>query len=103
MVFLVSRLRRGHGVELDGAVVNGNVDAILSRARDRVADLLCGGHGIWFTWGGVRDLGALFRHLRAEKVNDRDDGTVIDHQNLDELAAKKSKSAGATEPGRTVE
>jgi SSS family solute:Na+ symporter len=39
---------------------------------------------IWFTWGGTRDIFALFRHLRNQQVNELDDGTVVGHQNLDE-------------------
>ncbi|MEI6082698.1 MAG: sodium:proline symporter [Verrucomicrobiota bacterium] len=31
---------------------------------------------VWFTWGGVRDLRSFFRRLRAEKVDEADDGTV---------------------------
>lgn len=42
---------------------------------------------IWFTWGGLRDIRALFRRLREEAVNPLDDGFVVDHQNLDEKAA----------------
>ena len=42
--------------------------------------------GVWFTWGGSKDIVALFRRLRSEKVNYLDDGTVVDHQNLDERA-----------------
>ncbi len=42
--------------------------------------------GIWFTWGGLKDIRALFRRLRAEEINHLDDGTVGDHQNLDERA-----------------
>jgi SSS family solute:Na+ symporter len=38
----------------------------------------------WFTGGGLRDMRDFFRHLRAETVNYNDDGTVVDHQNLDE-------------------
>lgn len=45
--------------------------------------------GIWFTWGGVRDIREIFRRLRAQKVNHLDDGTVVDHQNLDEREALK--------------
>lgn len=40
--------------------------------------------GIWFTWGGVRDMKRLFERLRTQRVNHLDDGTVVDHQNLDE-------------------
>jgi SSS family solute:Na+ symporter len=43
--------------------------------------------GVWFTWGGIRDMRRLFRRLRAQKVNHLDDGTVVNHQNLDETAA----------------
>ena len=39
---------------------------------------------VWFTWGGVRDIRALFRHLSLERVNHLDDGTVVGHENLDE-------------------
>jgi SSS family solute:Na+ symporter len=42
---------------------------------------------VWFTWGGLHDMRELFRRLRAEKVNPLDDGTVVDHQNLDETAS----------------
>lgn len=43
--------------------------------------------GVWFTWGGVRDIRALFRHLKAATVDDRDDGTVVGQQNRDEVDA----------------
>lgn len=39
---------------------------------------------VWFTWGGLRDMRNLFRRLHAQKVNPLDDGTVVNHQNLDE-------------------
>ena len=42
--------------------------------------------GLWFTWGGVRDIYDLFRRLRQEKINPLDDGTVVNHQNLDEIS-----------------
>jgi SSS family solute:Na+ symporter len=38
----------------------------------------------WFTWGGLRDMRNFFRHLQSQKANFRDDGTVVNHQNLDE-------------------
>lgn len=41
---------------------------------------------IWFTWGGVRDIRDLFRRLREQKENPLDDGTVVNHQNMDEAA-----------------
>jgi SSS family solute:Na+ symporter len=40
--------------------------------------------GVWFTWGGARDIRNLFRNLRVQKINHLDDGTVVGHQNLDE-------------------
>jgi SSS family solute:Na+ symporter len=42
--------------------------------------------GVWFTWGGIRDIRLLFRRLAVEKVNHLDDGTVVAHHNLDEPA-----------------
>jgi solute:Na+ symporter, SSS family len=41
--------------------------------------------GIWFTWGGIKDMRDLFRRLSQEKINHLDDGTVVNHRNLDEL------------------
>jgi SSS family solute:Na+ symporter len=41
--------------------------------------------GIWFTWGGLRDMFALFKRLKFQRVNELDDGTVVNNQNLDEL------------------
>lgn len=43
--------------------------------------------GIWFTWGGIRDMQLLFSRLRHEKINPLDNGMVVDHQNLDGSAA----------------
>lgn len=51
----------------------------------------------WFTWGGIRDIRALFRRLGKEKVNALDDGFVVDHQNLDEEVLGK-KGVAAAEP-----
>ncbi|EIP97767.1 Na+/proline symporter [Opitutaceae bacterium TAV1] len=36
--------------------------------------------GIWFTWGGLHDILALFRSLRRYKVDDTDNGTVQKHK-----------------------
>jgi solute:Na+ symporter, SSS family len=44
---------------------------------------------IWFTWGGARDIMRLFRRLLAQTTNDLDDGTVVGHRNLDEIAVEK--------------
>jgi SSS family solute:Na+ symporter len=38
----------------------------------------------WFSWGGLKDMRDIFRRLSKQKLNDRDDGTVVGHQNLDE-------------------
>jgi SSS family solute:Na+ symporter len=50
---------------------------------------------IWFTWGGISDSLALFRQLRAEKINPLDNGLVVDHRNLDEVA-----KANTAQPAR---
>ncbi len=39
---------------------------------------------IWFTWGGIHDTRLFFRQLGLKKIDPLDDGTVVDHQNLDE-------------------
>jgi len=44
---------------------------------------------IWFTWGGTRDLIRLFRELPNVKRNVLDDGSVINHQNLDEKSKRR--------------
>ena len=50
--------------------------------------------GVWFTWGGVLDIRDLFQALSREKVNELDDGTVVDHQNLDERIVLADEAAG---------
>ncbi|MDX9974577.1 MAG: sodium:proline symporter, partial [FCB group bacterium] len=47
---------------------------------------------VWFTWGGLRDMGELFRRLRVQTINHLDDGTVIGHQNLDEAVLDISQN-----------
>ena len=44
--------------------------------------------GLWFTWGAGRDMLRLVRGLDRERVNLLDDGTVVNHQNLDEAVSK---------------
>lgn len=39
---------------------------------------------VWFTWGGVRDLIRLFKALPNVKHNALDNGSVVNHHNLDE-------------------
>src|SRR5690606_22287472 len=36
--------------------------------------------GLWFTWGGVHDIRALFRSLKTYKIDDSDNGTVTKHK-----------------------
>lgn len=47
--------------------------------------------GVWFTWGGVRDIRALFRRLRLEKSNPLDNGIVVGGRNLDEMGKVDGK------------
>jgi len=56
----------------------------------------------WFTWGGVRDIRALFRHLRTQKINHLDDGTVVGHHNLDESGSPESSAAGSSRSEKAV-
>jgi len=39
---------------------------------------------IWFSWGGIRDMVVFFRRLKEERVDDRDNGMVVNHHNLGE-------------------
>jgi SSS family solute:Na+ symporter len=41
---------------------------------------------VWFTWGALRDVKKFFRSLRSAHRDTHDDGTVVDHHNLDEVA-----------------
>jgi SSS family solute:Na+ symporter len=49
---------------------------------------------IWFLWGGIRDLRQLFRDLKGVTRHAHDDGTVVGHQNLDEVEAQERGAAG---------
>lgn len=51
--------------------------------------------GIWFTWGGVSDIRALFRRLKAASVDERDDGSVVGGQNRDSAAVAAEENAEA--------
>jgi SSS family solute:Na+ symporter len=53
---------------------------------------------VWFTWGGLRDFKNLIRRLKAAKVNHLDDGTVVNHQNLDEVIEKPDPVEKKPEP-----
>ncbi len=53
--------------------------------------------GIWFTWGGIKDMRDLFRRLRLKRENDLDDGTVMHGKNLDEsVLAEPTSRANAS-------
>lgn len=58
---------------------------------------ICLATAVWFSWGGLRDIRLLFIRLKQERVDHRDDGTVIGHRNLDELESNSSVSAPAAE------
>lgn len=49
--------------------------------------------GIWFTWGGARDIRSLFEHLKKEKICHADDGRVVGHSNLDEAVLAGAREA----------
>ena len=57
---------------------------------------LCFVTAIWFTFGGVRDIRRLFADLRREQVDALDDGTVVDHRNLNEVAGPSANKEGAS-------
>jgi len=52
---------------------------------------------VWFTWGGLHDIRALFQRLRHHKSTASDDGFVVDHQNLDEIHASSGEVKAARE------
>jgi len=36
--------------------------------------------GLWFTWGGIHDIRALFRSLKTYQIDNTDNGTVREHK-----------------------
>ncbi len=48
--------------------------------------------GIWFTWGGLRDMRVFFQRLKQERVNVLDNGMVVRHQNLAEIPTTHSET-----------
>ena len=36
--------------------------------------------GLWFTWGGIHDIRALFKSLKTYQIDDSDNGTVKNHK-----------------------
>lgn len=48
---------------------------------------------LWFTIGGILELPKLFRLLREKQVDDRDDGRVTDHMNLEDSGTEPPNSA----------
>jgi SSS family solute:Na+ symporter len=59
--------------------------------------------GTWLTWGGITDSIALFKQLRAERINPLDNGAVINHQNLDEAALPDAESPLPLVPDKPAE
>jgi SSS family solute:Na+ symporter len=55
--------------------------------------------GIWFAWGGLRDMKRLFGRLSSEHLNALDDGTVVNNQNLDELVVEEKIQEDHEKPG----
>lgn len=49
---------------------------------------------IWFTIGCTRDMKVFFRRLKLERVDARDDGTVVHQQDLMEVETSGAKPAG---------
>jgi SSS family solute:Na+ symporter len=43
---------------------------------------------IWFTCGGLLDIKQMFRDLKTSSRSEYDDGTVVDHRNLNEIKGK---------------
>lgn len=44
---------------------------------------------VWFSWGGIRDMRVFFHRLKRERIDDLDNGMVIDHHNLCEGSLAK--------------
>lgn len=57
--------------------------------------------GIWFTWGGVRDIRDLFRRLSQAKVNPLDNGVVVNHQNLDDATSTATSTNTKNTPAQS--
>ncbi len=57
---------------------------------------------VWFTWGGIHDMRDLFRRLRAQKIDPLDNGSVCNHQNLDErrVLAESGELGGSPAKGK---
>ena len=49
---------------------------------------------VWFTWGGIRDIKLFFQRLREERIDALDNGIVVNHHNLDELAKEAQIDSG---------
>jgi SSS family solute:Na+ symporter len=45
---------------------------------------------VWILWGGIRDLRRLLVAIKAVHQNEKDDGVVVGHHNLDEDNAAKN-------------
>lgn len=51
---------------------------------------------VWLTIGGLADLRRLFRKLRSQSIDALDDGTVADHQNLEDRGQRMSRPIVST-------
>ena len=58
---------------------------------------------VWFTAGGVRDLRRLFQILSSTERNVLDDGRVVDHMNVDDIAFDKAVEAVEPEQAEALE
>jgi SSS family solute:Na+ symporter len=57
---------------------------------------------VWFTWGGITDAKVLFRKLSGERIDARDDGSVLNHQNQDELPVRPFEPSAGKETRSSV-
>jgi hypothetical protein len=49
---------------------------------------------LWFIIGGLYDIMYMYRRLRTEQVDDRDDGRFFDHRNVDEELPPENEQTG---------
>jgi len=55
---------------------------------------------VWLGVGGVHNLKEMLSALKTAVRDDRDDGTVVGHRNLDDLDAEELERMNIAEPGR---
>ena len=54
---------------------------------------------VWFMWGGIKDIRALFRALEARKRDDLDNGMVEGHVSLADRVAFAARDASHRQLG----